>query len=542
MDMKHRTGNGAQDQDLSKKSVMIFGSGACAQKIAANLALMGINTWMATSNHLSPEPDSHHLIQWMWDTRLIHCSGFAGRFSLQLDQDQKILNKTVSAIVLAEDDNPVPSYAPYGLTPGSRIVTISDLEKRWSMSAKDGLFGSKATTVCFLCGWENEAHPAVAYRMLESCLHLQQQAANTYFMTGNMKVAATGSEELVQKAKRSGTVFFKFNNNFPTLTQEGDNGFTISFPDELTHERLLLNADWIVVDEAIEPSGYLQELICKFEIDRDDIGFAQSDNVRRWNHATNRRGIFVAGGSRGMLSAPEKTSDADQVTVNVLSFLEGSDSETLPDVSIRNGRCARCLTCHRLCPHKSIDIGPRITIVPEACQSCGICAAGCPGKAIEMVGHHLGPEASNRFRPLPSTIPSQAPRIVVFGCSRSAGRANALIRLSGHTLPAGTQMIEVPCAGTVAGSDLLNAFEAGAEGVMLCTCHTGNCQSEVGNQVARKRAGSTRKLLQAGGMQAEKLRVTSVAANMGLEFAYQMNAFAEDIKQLNTPSKENQNG
>jgi F420-non-reducing hydrogenase iron-sulfur subunit len=103
-------------------------------------------------------------------------------------------------------------------------------------------------------------------------------------------------------------------------------------------------------------------------------------------------------------------------------------------------------------------------------------------------------------------------------------------------------MIEVPCAGAVAGSDLLNAFEAGAEGVMLCTCHTGNCQSEVGNQVARKRAGSTRKLLQAGGMQAEKLRVTSVAANMGLEFAYQMNAFAEDIKQLNTPSKENQNG
>ena len=30
-----------------------------------------------------------------------------------------------------------------------------------------------------------------------------------------------------------------------------------------------------------------------------------------------------------------------------------------------------------------------------------------------------------------------------------------------------------------------HAFDAGADGVMLCTCHSDNCQSEIGNRIAR---------------------------------------------------------
>jgi heterodisulfide reductase subunit A-like polyferredoxin len=101
-----------------------------------------------------------------------------------------------------------------------------------------------------------------------------------------------------------------------------DGRFTIGYRDELTRRPFELAADWIVVDETIGPDRRLEALAKRLEIRQDDFGFAQSDNVRRLSNATNRRGIFVAGGARGILSADEQLADADQVSLKLLSFLQ----------------------------------------------------------------------------------------------------------------------------------------------------------------------------------------------------------------------------
>jgi coenzyme F420-reducing hydrogenase delta subunit len=108
-----------------------------------------------------------------------------------------------------------------------------------------------------------------------------------------------------------------------------------------------------------------------------------------------------------------------------------------------------------------------------------------------------------------------------------------LSRQAGHVLPRGVQLVEVPCGGTISSRHLLAAFDAGADGVMLCTCHTDNCRSEIGNQVARKRAESVRNLLKEAGVDGSRLKITSVAANMGNEFNFMISAFADRIKALN---------
>jgi quinone-modifying oxidoreductase subunit QmoB len=526
----------------SPAEVMIFGGGACAQKIATNLAEAGIDVCLSAVDASRPERDVHNRIQWLVGAELVHCRGFAGSYQLRINDNQETKKKSVPAIVLAESDRRSPNFEPYGLKPDSRVMAISDLEDQLRRSEPAMLFGTQANIV-FLAGWQNESTPSVARRMLDACLCLQNQTGiNAYFMTGNLKVAADGSEMRVHEAKKTGAVFFKFTNDYPTIGQPGDDGFTIDYRDELTRETFRLTADWIVVDETIGPGHYLKKLIQELEIDEDGLGFAQADNVRRLSNMTNRRGIFVAGGSRGILSESEQLADADQVSLRVLAFLNQLDVEPLPEVTITQGRCARCLTCYRLCPHRAIDIGSHISVVTAACQSCGVCVAGCPGRAIEMEGLHIDARIERLMRPPALKPPHETPRIAVFGCARSAGRARELMRMAGHPLPAGVQFIEVPCGGSVAGRHLLAAFEAGADGVMLCTCHTGNCQAETGNQVARMRARASQTLLAAAGVNAQRLKITSVAANMGLEFAYMVEAFIAEINSLNTSSKERQNG
>jgi coenzyme F420-reducing hydrogenase delta subunit/Pyruvate/2-oxoacid:ferredoxin oxidoreductase delta subunit len=513
---------------------MILGSGACARRIAANLDGCGIPTWLASGQQTLPTTDLAGSAQWLKDSELITCRGFAGRFSLRFKSGAQTLEKSVPAVVIAEDAVQTPNYAAYGLNAGSRTITISELEAALQLPDRQRPFKISGR-IAFFCGWRLDSHPPVADRMLTACYQLQQSSdITTCFFTGNLKVAADGAEERVQQAKQSGTVFVKFSDDYPVIESGQDDRYVVSFTDELTRSRFRMPVDWMVVDETITPAPCLSDLAAIMAIHLDENGFAQADNVRRLSNATNRRGIFVAGGSRGILSAAEQLADADQISMQVLRFFKDLEHPVPSPVAVQQGRCVRCLTCHRLCPHAAIEIGARISVVAEACEQCGICLAGCPAGAIEMEGLHIRTDIDGHLTTddSPQDDSTAPPRILVYACTRSAGRALELARLSGAPLPEGVGFIEVPCGGTVSSRNLLDAFESGADGVMLCTCHGDNCQSEIGNRIARKRADGVVQLLAAAGVQTQRLCVASVAANMGVELADMIGAFAEAVAGL----------
>ncbi|MGD9224226.1 MAG: hydrogenase iron-sulfur subunit [Desulfobacteraceae bacterium] len=526
-------------QNAASSGVLIFGGGACAKKIASNLADHNINAWVVSGENGSTASVAEDTVKrlpgsQLIDCRLIDCKGFAGNFQLRIQRGDELLHKRVGAIVVAEDPIKLSNIEAYGLKPDGRILDISLLEDKMRNGSIDDLF-MRSARIAFFCGWKIDSHPVVAQRMLKRCLQLQQSSKYaTFFFTGNLKVAYSGAEAVYQQAKRSGSVFLKFTKDFPTVRTSEQGRFDIDYYDELTRTPFRLTADWIVVDETMGPGAGLDTLVQGLEIETDTLGFAQSDNVHRLSNATNRRGIFVAGGARGILCDHEQSADADQVTVKVMAFLHGADGQDLPKVEIHRGRCAKCLTCHRLCPHKAIDIGADISVVTEACQSCGICLAGCPARAIDMQGLKLGADTNawGKMTAAQADRSDRMPKLMIFGCSRSAGQACKLTRLMGYSMPPGVHFVEVPCGGTISTRNLMAAFEDGIDAVMLCTCHTDNCRSDKGNLLARKRAQCAADLLQCAGIESERLYVASVAANMGNEFYVMVNQWRDRIKAL----------
>ncbi|MGD9368297.1 MAG: hydrogenase iron-sulfur subunit [Desulfobacteraceae bacterium] len=514
--------------------VIIFGSGACAQKIAANLADHAIQVSLVTSRKKLPASQGNPETHWITNSKPVDCRGFAKDFEVVLKKNGSFLRQKAHAVIVAEDHEPFPNFSSYGINPDSQVIDISGLEEKLKEETPETLFKDKAN-IAFLCGWYKDSHPAVSKRMLNCCLQLQTLSRiNTFFFTGNLKVAADGAEAVCQQAKKSGTVFLKFTRTYPSVQKLADGRFEITYPDELTRSSFQLNADWIVVDESVGPSQALDALAPALRIQTDDLGFAQGDNVHRLSNATNRRGVFVAGGSRAILSMDEQLADADQVTLKLLEYLDDRDIDPLPKVEISRGRCARCLTCYRLCPHQAIDIGDCISVVSQACQSCGICLAGCPARAIDMQGVQIRQQIKTAIQKPIGGIhrQTQAAKVIVLGCGRSAGQAYQLARLAGRVLPKGVRFVEVPCGGTISDRHLLAAFEAGADGVVVCTCHTDNCKSTRGNILAGKRADSALHVLELSGMEKERLKVTSVAANMGNEFYFMVADFVDRIETL----------
>jgi len=53
-------------------------------------------------------------------------------------------------------------------------------------------------------------------------------------------------------------------------------------------------------------------------------------------------------------------------------------------------RCARCLTCARVCPYGVPVVGESAdaaVIDPAKCLGCGLCTGECPMGAIELMHH-----------------------------------------------------------------------------------------------------------------------------------------------------------
>jgi quinone-modifying oxidoreductase subunit QmoB len=200
--------------------------------------------------------------------------------------------------------------------------------------------------------------------------------------------------------------------------------------------------------------------------------------------------------------------------------------------SIDTGQCIRCLTCLRLCPYRSVQKAGHISVAPEACEGCGICAAECPREAITL--GESGVFFERRLATVAAEASAAAPWFLAVCCSRSAGRAGQLAQRMGYGLPESLKVVEVPCAGSLSLRQMLAALAGGASGVLVLTCHIGNCHSESGNLLAQQRVELLRERLRLMGRDPDRLQRHTLAANMPAEFADIVRRFDQHLRTMTT--------
>ena len=117
-------------------------------------------------------------------------------------------------------------------------------------------------------------------------------------------------------------------------------------------------------------------------------------------------------------------------------------------------------------------------------------------------------------------------------CARSGALAHQQAICRGFPLPQNLQVIQVPCGGHVSSNQLLKLFSMGADGVLVFVCHEGNCYSEEGNRLAKKRIEKTRSILTQVGLDPQRIRLSAMAANMGFAFSKTVHAFKKELHEL----------
>jgi len=98
--------------------------------------------------------------------------------------------------------------------------------------------------------------------------------------------------------------------------------------------------------------------------------------------------------------------------------------------------------------------------------------------------------------------------------------------------PSNIKIVNVPCTGRVDILHLLKAVEDGADGVYVAGCLEGDCHYLTGNLKAKKRVAYVKNLLEAIGIEPERVEMYNLSAAQGSRFAEIAREFTERIQEL----------
>ncbi len=124
------------------------------------------------------------------------------------------------------------------------------------------------------------------------------------------------------------------------------------------------------------------------------------------------------------------------------------------------------------------------------------------------------------------------PRIIAFLCNWCSYTGADLAGTSRMEYRENVRVIRVMCSGRVEPSFVLKAFASGADGVLICGCHPGDCHYQEGNYRCLRRFTLLQKYIIQMGIESERLKLEWISASEGKQFAELVNSFTETITEL----------
>ena len=124
------------------------------------------------------------------------------------------------------------------------------------------------------------------------------------------------------------------------------------------------------------------------------------------------------------------------------------------------------------------------------------------------------------------------PKIVGFLCNWCSYAGADLAGTSRIQYRTNIRIIRVMCSARVDPTFIVKALANGADGVLVCGCHPGDCHYSEGNYKAMRRFPLLKKLLADFGVEDERVRLEWISASEGQRFADVVNDMTERVRML----------
>jgi len=236
-------------------------------------------------------------------------------------------------------------------------------------------------------------------------------------------------------------------------------------------------------------------------------------------------GVFNCGPARAVLATEDAVVEGEAAASRAACIIASNSINRPPMISnVVDKNCDGCAYCVDPCPTRSItllefmlfgEIKKVVEVSERTCIGCGICMSTCPKKGIDVKHYKL-----EYFSEM------------VKAALEKGGDEPVVVSFSGIQYPAGIRIIRTVCSGMIHPNIIMDALTQGADGVLLCGCHLGNCRSRDGIRKAQDRKEAIELLLEDFGLEPERFRLEHIAASEGLKFAKVVKDMTEELSLL----------
>jgi heterodisulfide reductase subunit A len=344
-------------------------------------------------------------------------------------------------------------------------------------------------------------------------------------------------EDYYERAREMG---IKFVRGRPTeiSLDPATNKLIVDVEDALLKRFFELDADLVVLAPAMVPAEGTKELAEILGLELDEDGFFKEYNAKLRPTETKLRGIYLCGGATFPKDAPTTSLHAHSAAVKAAKFLTtGKIVKDQRTAIVNEEYCGDCEFCPVTCPYGAISLEPTneghfvARVSDLLCEGCGICVGTCPLNAIEL-RHSRPNQMLAQMKALMSVNGTSKPLVLAICCSECG---HTVVDSSGMAMmqyPANARVMKVPCAGILQVHQFLEAFKAGAQGVMVVGCKSDGCHYEVGSQKAEKKVELARMLLREYGIEPERLEMFNLVFIEGDKFAEAAQTMTERLEKL----------
>jgi F420-non-reducing hydrogenase iron-sulfur subunit len=124
------------------------------------------------------------------------------------------------------------------------------------------------------------------------------------------------------------------------------------------------------------------------------------------------------------------------------------------------------------------------------------------------------------------------PRIIAFCCNWCTSAAADAAGTARMQYPTNVHIIRVMCSGMVHPRFVTEALLRGADGVLVCGCHIGDCHYRDGNVKTEARAEAITLMLEDLGIERERFRLEWISAAEATKFGEFAKEMTDKIKAL----------
>lgn len=127
---------------------------------------------------------------------------------------------------------------------------------------------------------------------------------------------------------------------------------------------------------------------------------------------------------------------------------------------------------------------------------------------------------------------SYEPKILGFLCNWCSYTGADLAGTSRIQYPPNVRIVRVMCSARIDPSFVIHALARGADGVLVCGCHPGDCHYSEGNYKTMRRFPLLKKMLCEMGVEEPRVRLEWVSASEGQRFADIVRDMTEQLRLL----------